>query len=198
MIIMRHNLSDTNELIRDRRTVSPEKFMPRKVHREVVEEILRNGTWAPTHGMTQPWRFKVFIGEGVAKMANQLPVWYKNYIGEEKFSQRKYDKLLARGEKCSVIIAVTMVADPNGRIPVVEEMQAVACAVQNMYLTCTAHGIGAKYSTPGYLYTEEVKEFLSLEEGGKVLGLFYLGYPEGNWPKSHRKPLEYVTEWIDE
>lgn len=195
---MRHNLSDTNELIRDRRTISPEKYSSRKVHKEVVEEILRNGTWAPTHGMTQPWRFKVFIGEGVKRIGERLPIWYKNFIGEEKFSQKKFEKLEARGEKCSVIIAVTMVPDSTGRIPEVEEIEAVACAVQNMYLTCTAHGIGALYSTPGFLYTEEVKEFLNLEEGGRVLGLFYLGYPEGDWPKSHRKPLEYVTDWIEE
>ena len=195
---MRHNLSDTNELIRDRRTIGPEKYSSRKVHKELVEEILRNGTWAPTHGMTQPWRFKVFIGEGVKRIGVRLPIWYKNFIGEEKFSQKKFEKLEARGEKCSVIIAVTMVPDSTGRIPEVEEIEAVACAVQNMYLTCTAHGIGALYSTPGFLYTEEVREFLNLKEGGRVLGLFYLGYPEGDWPKSHRKPLEYVTEWIEE
>ena len=195
---MRHNLSDTNELIRDRRTIAPEKYSSRRVHREVVEEVLRNGTWAPTHGMTQPWRFKVFIGDGVKRIAEQMPNWYKNFVSEEKFSQKKFDKLEARGEKCSVIVAVTMVPDPNERIPEIEEVEAVACAVQNMYLTCAAHGIGAFYSTPGFIYSEEVAEFLGLEEGAKCLGLFYMGYPEGEWPKSHRKPLEYVTEWIEE
>lgn len=195
---MRHNLSDTNELIRDRRTIPPEKYSSRKVHREVVEEVLRNGTWAPTHGMTQPWRFKVFIGDGVKRIAEQMPNWYKNFVSEEKFSQKKFDKLEARGEKCSVIVAVTMVPDPNERIPEIEEVEAVACAVQNMYLTCAAHGIGALYSTPSFIYSEEVAEFLGLEEGAKCLGLFYMGYPEGEWPKSHRKPLEYVTEWIEE
>ena len=195
---MRHNLSDTNKLIRDRRTIAPEKYSSRRVHREVVEEVLRNGTWAPTHGMTQPWRFKVFIGDGVKRIAEQMPNWYKNFVSEEKFSQKKFDKLEARGEKCSVIVAVTMVPDPNERIPEIEEVEAVACAVQNMYLTCAAHGIGALYSTPRFIYSEEVSEFLGLEEGAKCLGLFYMGYPEGEWPKSHRKPLEYVTEWIEE
>ena len=194
---MRHNLSDTNELIRDRRTIAPEKYSSRRVHREVVEEVLRNGTWAPTHGMTQPWRFKVFIGDGVKRIAEQMPHWYKNFVSEEKFSQKKFEKLEARGEKCSVIVAVTMVPDPNERIPEIEEVEAVACAVQNMYLTCAAHGIGALYSTPRFIYSEEVSEFLGLEEGAKCLGLFYMGYPEGEWPKSHRKPLEYVTEWIE-
>lgn len=193
---MRHNLSDTNELIRDRRTIAPEKYSTRKVHREVVEEVLRNATWAPTHGMTQPWRFKVFMGEGLEKIGEKLPTWYKNFVAEDKFSQKKYDKLAERVSYCSVVVAVCMEKDPNGRIPELEEVEAVACAVQNMYLTCTAHGLGALYSTPGFIYTEEVKQFLNLDESSRCLGLFFMGYPEGDWPKSHRKPLEYVTEWI--
>lgn len=193
---MRHNLSDTNELIRDRRTIAPEKYSSRKVHREVVEEVLRNGTWAPTHGMTQPWRFKVYMGDGLKSIMGQMPLWYKNFVSEEKFSQKKYDKLVARGEKCSVVVAITMERDPNGRIPEIEEVEAIACAVQNMYLTCTAHGIGGFWSTPKFLQLPEVKAFVGLPQNGEVLGIFYMGYPEdGAWPKSHRKPLEYVTDW---
>ena len=62
---MRHNLSDVTALIKDRRSFAPEQHSARKVHRDVVEEILRAGIWAPTHGMTQPWRFTVFQGEGL-------------------------------------------------------------------------------------------------------------------------------------
>lgn len=193
---MRHNLSDTNELIRDRRTIAPEKYSARKVHKEVVEEVLRNATWAPTHGMTQPWRFKVFMDEGLEVIGEKLPVWYKSFVSEKKFSQKKFDKLSERVSRCSVVVAITMEKDPNGRIAEIEEVEAIACAVQNMYLTCTAHGLGALYSTPGFIYSDEVKEFLGLGESSKCLGLFFMGYPEGEWPKSHRKPLEYVTEWI--
>jgi len=27
------------------------------------------------------------------------------------------------------------------------------------------------------------------------LGLVYLGYPSIEWPKQHRKPIEYLTNW---
>ena len=37
---------------------------------------------------------------------------------------------------------------------------------------------------------------LDHEDGVQGMGLFYMGYPEGEWPgKGHRKPLEYVTRW---
>ena len=76
----------------------------------------------------------MFIGDGVKRIAEQMPNWYKNCVSEEKFSQKKFDKLEARGEKCSVIVAVTMVPDPNERIPEIEEVEAVACAVQKHVL----------------------------------------------------------------
>jgi len=47
------------------------------------------------------------------------------------------------------------------------------------------------------LYTEEANASFGLEKEDKILGVFYFGYPSGDWPKSHRKPLEFVTEWID-
>jgi hypothetical protein len=40
-----------------------------------------------------------------------------------------------------------------------------------------------------------MNEFLGFSEKDKCLGLFYLGYPAFEWPESHRKPLEYNTEW---
>lgn len=194
---MRYNLSEVNEIIRNRRSISPENYSSRKVHREIVENILTNATWAPNHGMTQPWRFKVFIGDGMKKLADFLPGLYKEVTPEEKFSQRKFDKITNRMNTLNVVVAICMERDPSGKIPEIEEVEAVACGVQNMYLSCTAYGIGGFWSSPKFVYTNQMKEFLGLGKEDRCLGLFYMGYPEGDWPESHRKPLEYVTEWID-
>ena len=193
---MRHNLSDATALMRDRRTLSPEQFSARKVHKEIVEQILANATWAPTHGMTQPWRFTAYVGEGMQVIGPKLAEWYKKFSGD-KFSQTKYDKLVARGQNVTALVAVGMVPDPNGRIKEIEEIEAVAAAMQNMYLTATAYGIGALWSSPGFMYQPEVRAFVGLPPEGQLLGLFYLGYPAGDWPISHRKPLEYVTTWVE-
>ncbi len=193
---MKFNLSEINAVIRDRRSIMPEDYSARKVHREIVENVLQNATWAPTHGMTQPWRFKVFMEEGLQQLAEFLPALYKSKSTPENFSQRKYDRMAERPKQVSVIIAICMERDPNNKIPVIEEVEAVACAVQNMALTCTAYGLGGFWSSPGIVYTQEMRDFLKLGPEDQCLGLFYMGYPSGDWPKSHRKPLEYVTEWI--
>lgn len=195
---MKFNLSEITEVIRHRRSITPEQYSDRKVHREQVELILTNATWAPTHGMTQPWRFKVFMGEGLKKLGDFLPELYKVKSTPEQYKQAKYDRIKERPAKTSVMILVCMDRDKSGKIAEIEETEAVACAVQNMMLTCTAYGLGCFWSSPKFIYTQEMNDFLKLDEQDKCLGIFYLGYPQGEWPKSHRKPLEYVTDWIEE
>lgn len=192
---MRHNLSEVNDLIKDRRTIYPEQYSTRKVHREIIENMLNNAIWAPTHGMTQPWRFKVFLGDSRQKLSEFLPEAYKNFVAPEQFKEMKYKKLQNRPLLASAVIAICMERDPEEKIPEVEEIEAVACAVQNMHLTATGYGIGAFWSSPKFSYTPETNKFLGLGEKDKCLGFMYLGYPAVDWPKSRRRPIEYVTEW---
>lgn len=193
---MRFNLSEINELFRSRRTIYPEQFTERKVHKEQIEVILNNGQWAPTHGNTQPWRFKVFMDDGRQQLSDFLGNTYLKLIPKELQNDAKLAKLIARPLRSSVVIAVSMKRQPEEKIPEIEEIEAVACAIQNMHLSCTAYGLGGFWSTPKLIYTQEMNDFLNLGEKDKCLGLFYIGYPAIEWPKAHRKPLEYTTEWI--
>ena len=195
---MRFNLSEINELIRERRTIYPEQFSERQVHKEQIEVILTNAQWAPTHGNTQPWRFKVFTDEGKQVLSTYLGQAYLNVTPEEKQNDVKLKKLISRPLKSSVVIAVCMKRQPEEKILEIEEIQAVACAIQNMHLTCTAYGLGGFWSTPKLIYTPEMNEFLNIGEKDICVGLFYIGYPAIEWPKAHRKPIEYTTEWISE
>lgn len=195
---MRYNLSEITELIRNRRTIYPEQFSNRKVHKEQIELILNNALWAPTHGNTQPWRFKVFMEDGRQKLSDFLSATYLKLTPVEQQNDQKLAKLLTRPLKASAIIAICMERQPEEKILEIEEIEAVACAVQNMHLTTTAYGLGGFWATPKLIYTSEMNDFLGLGEKDKCLGLFYIGYPEIEWPKAHRKPLEYVTKWIEE
>ncbi|MFN3916691.1 MAG: nitroreductase [Flavobacteriales bacterium] len=194
---MKYNLSEITAVIKDRRTIYPEFFSERKVHQEIIENVLNNAIWAPTHGLTQPWRFKVFTNGSRIRLSNKLVEIYNKHTLPENYNEIKALKMQNRPLKSQVVIAVCMVKDTKGKIPEIEEVEAVACAVQNIHLTCTAYGLGGFWSTPGVIYKSEMNQFLKLAENDKCLGLFYIGYPAGDWPSpGHRKPIEYVTEWI--
>ncbi len=192
---MRYNLSEITELIRNRRTIYPEQFSERQVHREQVELILNNAIWAPTHGNTQPWRFRVFMEEAREELSVFLGQTYVKLTPPDKINDMKLAKIVARPKRASAVIAICMERQPEERISELDEMMAVACAVQNMHLTCTAYGLGGFWSTPGFMSSAEMKDFLNLGEKDRCLGLFYVGYPSVEWPKGQRKPIEYITEW---
>lgn len=196
---MKYNLSEITEVIQNRRTIFPEQYSDRKVHREIVEKILNNAIWAPSHGMTQPWRFRVYMGEQRRELSNFLGDAYRSFAGDN-FDQGKYDKITNRPLLASAIIVVNMSRDRREKILEIEEIEAVACAVQNMYLSATAYGLGSFWATPKFIYSDLVNEFFELETNDKCLGIFYLGYPktEIGWPKGQRKPIEYVTTWVGE
>ncbi|MFM7388109.1 MAG: nitroreductase [Bacteroidota bacterium] len=192
---MRYNLSEITELIRNRRTIYPEQFSDRKVHKEQIELILQNAQWAPTHGNTQPWRFHVFMDHSKERLSQFLGTTYLALTPKELQNDAKLAKLMRRPTLSSAVIAVSMARQKEKKILEIEEIEAVACAIQNMHLTCTAYDLGLFWSTPKLIYSKEMNDFLGLSEEDKCLGLMYLGYPSIEWPSSHRIPLEYHTQW---
>ena len=193
---MLYNLSEITDLIKNRRTVYPEQYTDRKVQKDQIELILKNAQWAPTHGNTQPWRFVVYTEKGKKKLSDFLGQLYLEKTEKEKQNSQKLKKLTQRPLNSSVVIAVCMSRQKEEKILELEEIEAVACAVQNMQLTCTAYGLGSFWSTPKLIYSKEMNAFLNLTEKDKCLGLIYIGYPAIKWPKSHRKPINYNTKWI--
>jgi len=186
-----------NALIQQRRSVFSNDYTGERVSDDIVRQIVENARWAPTHKLTQPWRFLVFTGDGIKALAKFQAELYKS-VSEPKgtFKQASYDKLLQKPLLSSHIIAVLMMRDEKKAVPEIEEAGAVFCAVQNMYLTATAHGIGAYLSTGGITYYEEAKAYFGLEAQDRLIGFLHLGVPRKPMPPAKRKPLEEVCHWI--
>ncbi|PWJ38473.1 nitroreductase family protein [Sediminitomix flava] len=187
-----------NDVIRSRRSVFPAQFSDKKIEKEVIDQILENANWAPNHGHTEPWRFFVFSGEGLKQLGEAQSKIYKEVTSEEDFDKNKFEKLLHKPNMASHVIAIAMKRGDNPKIPEIEEIEAVACAVQNIYLTATAYGVGGYWGSGGITYMEEAKELFGLGEDDKVLGFFYLGYPkEGLELEGKRKPIQEKVTWIE-
>jgi nitroreductase len=186
-----------NELIRARRSVFPKDYSGEKVDDAIVKQMLANANWAPSHKLTEPWRFTVFTGSGLQKLADFQSECYKN-VTEDKgsFDEKKYEGLKAKPLECSHVIAIGMKRDDKKSVPEWEEMAAVFCAVENMYLTATAYGIGCYLSTGGITNFDEAKEFFGLGNEDKLLGFLQIGMPKGQVTPGKRKPIEEKVKWI--
>lgn len=195
---MRYNLSEITAIIRDRRSIYPEQFSKRKIHREQIELLLNNAIWAPSHGLTQPWRFVVLQDNALLQLSEMLGNAYLSETPKELQNDKKLIKLINRPKLATAVIALIVDREKDTKISEADDFAAVACAVQNMHLTATAQGIGGFWSSTNMVKTQQFREFISLTEQQVCIGLFYLGYPEIEWPKGQRKPIEYVTTWKSE
>ncbi len=193
------NASDFDRIITTRRSIFPQFYTGEKVDDAVVRQMLVNATWAPTHKLTQPWRFIVFTGEGIQQLAQRQAAVYKEVTSRDgSFRQDKFESLLRKPLLSSHVIAVCMVRDPKRSVPEVEEIGAVFCAIQNIYLTAHAYGVGCYLSTGGITYFEEAKGLFGLEAEDKFIGFIHVGTPKEHPKGANRKPVEEIAQWVKE
>lgn len=192
------NPEQINQLIHRRRSTKPRCFNGKKIDDKIVWQILENANWAPTHCLTQPWRFKVFSGSGLEKLANFQANLYRQIAPEAQFKAEKFERLKSNVLKSSHVIILCMKRQSAETIPEIEEIEAVACSVQNMALTAAAYNICCFWGSGGVTYTEELKEFLGLSAKDRCLGYLYLGYSNKPATHSRRTPIQEKVEWYGE
>lgn len=59
---MEQTVDVINHIIRTRRSIFPPSYIQKEIPQEILENILENANYAPTHKRTEPWRFIVFRG----------------------------------------------------------------------------------------------------------------------------------------
>src|SRR5687768_823153 len=130
------NAETIDKIIHERRSIFPQDYTGEKVDDSIVEKMIENATWAPTHKLTEPWRFMVFTGEGIRKLAELQAAVYKSVTeADGTYKEERYQNLLTKPLLSSHIIAIAMKRDEKKSVPEVEEVGAVFCAIQNLYLT---------------------------------------------------------------
>lgn len=189
------NLNEASKLIHTRRSIFPKVYTGEIIADEVIQQILNNANQAPSHKHTEPWRFHVMAGEKKAELGIFFQKTYAAHVVGDEFKESKYNKFPSKVSKSSHVIAICMQRDPEQSIPEWEEIAAVACAVQNMYLSITAAGLGGYWSSPG-LMLEHFGKFIELKEGERCLGFFYCGVPVAGMSLSvKKKPLFEKIHW---
>ncbi|MDX1476283.1 MAG: nitroreductase [Saprospiraceae bacterium] len=183
-------------LIRTRRAIYPKSFTQEPISDEEIWELLEDANWAPTHKKTEPWRFKVFRGAARERLAVYLADHYKASTPKDLFSELKYEKIYSKPIQSACVIAICMVRDPRERLPEWEELAAVSCAVQNIWLSGAARGIGMYWSSPSAII--KARGFLGLMEGERCLGLLYMGRFNEAPANPSRGPIQDKVEWLTE
>ncbi|WP_462251860.1 nitroreductase family protein [Ekhidna sp.] len=186
-------MSSVNDIIRKRRSVYPAQYLDKEIPREIIEELLENANHAPTHKLTEPWRFKVFMGESKARLGEFLSSKYVEVTPD--FVEAKRDKIKANPTKAGALLAIILHRDPKERVPEWEEVASVACAIQNIWIGLDQYGLGGYWSSPGLC--QYLNEHVSMEPNETCIGFFYMGYCEPSDRMIKKGAISDKIEWIE-
>lgn len=183
------------EAIQNRRTIKPMYFTEEKINENIIHEMLAAANWAPTHKMTEPWRFVVFAENAKNQFGIDHANMYKAIKTGEEFDEDIFQRLQNIAKKSSFVIAIILKRDEDERVKEIEEIAAVSCAVQNMMLVATANDVAHIWSTSGLTYHSKMKEYLGFSVKDTVMGFLYLGKTDLK-PKAKRfSSAEEKTLW---
>lgn len=189
-----NNYEVLSNIIKNRRSIFPVSYIQKEIPVAVIEQILESANYAPTHKLTQPWRFTVIRKEAKARLGETLGDLYKSNVPTHQFLQKKYNSFSEKTDQADCILAINIKFHPN-ELPAWEEIAAVGCAVQNMALTAEALNVGAYWSSPPLI--DNLGDFLGLAENEKCFGLFYMGYHEEKPRDANRTPIAEKVKWLD-
>ena len=101
------NFNTLQEIVINRRSSKPAALNGKKIDDQQIRQLLELANWAPSHGLTEPWRFIVYSGEAVRQFCHQHAEQYRQTTPPDKFASAKYEKQahngdLAAAQKCGL------------------------------------------------------------------------------------------------
>jgi len=178
---------DVMEAIRTRRSIR--KFQDRPVAEEKLRAVLEAARLAPSWANLQCWRFVVVKNPETRSAIGDL-----SYV-ESFFAPKGYKTNPARSALSEAPVVIVACADPEKSGDLGEQyyyMTDMGIAAENLMLSAHAQGLGTVFV--GVFDEEKVRDLLGVPANIRIVGLFPLGYPEGEKKEGPpRKPLEEIV-----
>lgn len=153
------------ETIRNRRAVK-KGYTNKEVTEELVRELLSDASWAPTHGMREPWRF-VFVHQ------DRLPSFAKE-VGQTYPDELKENREAYLNEPNAILVA--LMDEPEQQKQWEENFGAIASLIQNFWLLAWEEELGVVWKTNPHIKNETVKDIIGAKDNEKIVGFIHLGY----------------------
>lgn len=184
---------DTFEAILTRHSIA--KVKPDPVPRELIEKLLQAAVQAPNHYHVRPWRFVVMTGNSRQELGDILADALKKQNPE--LPEKGMELERAKPLRAPVLIAVGVDKPDDPRVLEIENICAVAAAVENLLLAAHAEGLGAQWRTGSAARDPEVKKFLGFSPEQDLVSFVYIGYPDMTPAEAERPSFEDRTVWME-
>ena len=170
-------MMELDAAIRGRRT--HKVFAPEPVDRANLDELIELARWAPSHNLTNPWRFRV-LGPGALGRL-------KTAAGPDA---------AAKLDRAPTLVAVSQVIADDA-VQDAEDRDATAVAAYIVLLAAHGRGLAGYWRTPAVLREPEGRRALGIPDTERPLGLLHLGHARHDQRTPDRAPAADVTIYLD-
>ena len=176
-------------------------FLPTPIAPETLERILQAAHHAPSVGLMQPWRFIRITNDDTRKaihgMVDKERVLTAQAIGELENSTRMAEFLRLKVEgilECGELLVATLCNKREqhifGRRTLPEmDIASVSCAIQNMWLSARAEGLGMGWVS--IFDPIELAQLLNIPPDAKPLAILCIGHVNS----FYKEPMLVETGW---
>ncbi len=192
-----------------RTTRAIRRLQPDPVPLALVRKVCEAGTFAPSGGNRQPWKFIAVLDPARRRwIAERYRKGFRAYIAPalEAAKAPDFPEAGRRNQRAAIHLAEHLHEAPvhlfvagwtrRGE----PQLQALMPAVQNVLLACRAVGLGASLTTLHRSFGEECDRFLGLPEKCPTCALLPIGWPLGRYGTPPRRPIDecfYVDRYED-
>lgn len=184
------------DAIKRRRSIG--KMTGERPTREQIERLLEAATHAPNHHKVQPWKFIVLASTARQELGEVMASSLAERLQETSsdIAQAMLRKEQTRLLRSPVVIVVVAEAPHQPKVLEIENIEAVAAAVENMLLAAEEIGLACMWRTGDAAYDPHVKQWLELTPADHIVSFLYVGYPA--IPRLERVPISFKekTTWL--
>ena len=176
-------------------------FLPNPVAPETLTKVLMAAHLAPSVGLMQPWRFIRItdnnIRKAIHKLVDEERIKTAQAIGEYETTARMAEFLRLKVEgvlECGELLVATLCNDREkhifGRRTLPEmDIASVSCAIQNMWLSARAEGLGLGWVS--MFDPVKLGALLDIPEGAKPIAVLCIGHVNS----FYKEPMLLETQW---
>ena len=193
------------QLIKQRRSIR--RFLDKPIDREVIEEIIQAGRYAPSDRNRQPWRFIIisnreYIRGLSEKVRGELKKLLRKKINIPKELKEKENKILlaaaayAKEDHIFFDAPVLILILTDDKL---FSTESSACCAQNMMLAAHSLGIGSCWIGLANVLNLNKKYLrdIGVPEGYHIAAAIIFGYPAEKKTKLPIRKVGDVIKWID-
>lgn len=191
-----------NRVIIERRDMR--HFLSTPIDTKILTKILQAAHHAPSVGLMQPWRFiritDTKIRESIHQLVDKERIKTAQAIGENETTEKMSEFLRLKVEgilNCGEVL-ISALCDQReqcifGRRTMPEmDLASVSCAIQNMWLTARAEGLGMGWVS--IFDPTELATLLHMPSGAKPIAVLCLGHVSS----FYKEPMLVEKHWAEE